>query len=211
MTGVEDDARPALHDLVDVLLDSATEPVVATVSAIVDEVVQIDAPLDHSGRRVLPMPSEGGLMVWRGARDMQQAPITVLEAERSPSPAWRVRLAGPGVRCQRRSFVRADVNLPVVLRHGEDLYEITALDLSEGGMRGHSRELLPLMSGEPVTVEFTMDGSGVAQPARLARVRHGIAGQSVDLGIAFTDMDIRKADRMRRFVFDQLREHRSRS
>lgn len=211
MTGVEDDGRPALHDLVDVLLDSATEPVVATVSQVAAEVVHIDAPVDHSGRRVLPMPSEGGLMVWRGAREMQQAPITVLETEGPPLAAWRVRLTGLGVRCQRRAFVRADVNLPVVLHHGKDLHEITALDLSEGGMRGRARELPPLTTGEPVTLEFTVDGSGVALPARLVRIRREAVGQSVDLGLAFTGMDIRQADRMRRFVFDQLREHRARS
>lgn len=207
MTDV-DDGRPAQQDLVDVLLDSATEALVATVTRVDGDTVLIDAPVHHSGRVVLPSPGEGGLMIWRGARAMQQAPMAVLDVTRPPSPVWKVHLTEPGVPCQRRTFVRADTNLAVLLRHGQDVHAATAIDLSEGGMRCRTQDPLPLGSGEQVSVEVTMDGEATEFSARLVRVRH-TDGMPTDVGLSFTGMRIADADRVRRFVFEQLRRQRS--
>jgi PilZ domain len=205
-----EDPRPARQDLVDVLLDSATEPVVTTVREVTDVAVLLEAPTDRAGRLVLPAPDEGGLLIWRGARAMMQAPVTVVDVQRRPAPSWSLRLNAVGMPCQRRSFVRATVAMPAVLHHGEDRYEATAVDLSEGGMRCRTKGPLPVMSGTDVTAELTVDGACVTLAARLTRVRHGERGMPTDVGLTFTGLKIRDADRMRRIVFDQLRRERAR-
>jgi hypothetical protein len=51
--------------------------------------------------------------------------------------------------------VRADANLPVVLRHPDADVEITAVDLSEGGMRCSTRAEAAVKAGDSVVAEFS--------------------------------------------------------
>src|SRR3569623_1375930 len=96
---------PDVNDLVDVMLDSRTEPLVALISAVGGDTVLLREPIDRSGHLVLPEAGESGLHVWGGGSTLRQAPIAVQETTRHPQPPWRVRLTAAAGRCQRRSFV----------------------------------------------------------------------------------------------------------
>ena len=57
---------PLVRDLVDVVLDTATEPLVTAVLRVAQDSLAVEAPVDRGGRLVLPEPRDGGLLVWRG-------------------------------------------------------------------------------------------------------------------------------------------------
>jgi hypothetical protein len=200
---------PDVNDLVDVMLDSRAEPLAALISAVGGDTVLLTEPIDRSGQFVLPETGDSGLLVWGGGSDLRQAPIAVLETNRRPEPTWRVRLTAAAGRCQRRSFVRADVNLPVVLRHPDADFEITAVDLSEGGMRCSTRAETTVTVGDSVVAEFS-PGRQLTVPATVARVRRGDKDRPTDLGLSFVGVTIGDADIIRRYVFSQLLEQRRR-
>jgi hypothetical protein len=200
---------PDVNDLVDVMLDSRAEPLAALISAVGGDTVLLTEPIDRSGQFVLPETGDSGLLVWGGGSDLRQAPIAVLETNRRPEPTWRVRLTAAAGRCQRRSFVRADVNLPVVLRHPDADFGITAVDLSEGGMRCSTRAETAVTVGDSVVAEFS-PGRQLTVPATVARVRRGDKDRPTDLGLSFVGVTIGDADIIRRYVFSQLLEQRRR-
>jgi hypothetical protein len=200
---------PDINDLVDVMLDSRTEPLAALISVVGGDTVLLREPIDRTGQFVLPEIGDGGLLVWGGGSNLRQAPIAVLETNRRPEPTWLVRLTAAAGRCQRRSFVRADVNLPVVLRHSDADLEGTAVDLSEGGMRCSTRAEAAVEVGAPVVATFGA-GRQLAVPATLARVRRGDKERPTELGLTFVGLTMADADTIRRYVFSQLLEQRRR-
>ena len=200
---------PLARDLVDVVLDASTEPLVAAVLRVAVDTLALEAPVDRGGRLVLPSPREGGLLVWRGAKDLLQAPVAVVETTRPPGPQWLLRLTGGASTCQRRSFVRADVQLPVLLHVERAEHEITALDLSEGGLRCSTREALGLSSGTAVEVGLELEDLSLRLTAEVVRARRTVPDAPLDLGLRFTDLSIQDADRLRRWIFAELRRQRA--
>jgi hypothetical protein len=201
---------PLVRDLVDVVLDASTEPLVTAVLRVGEDSLALEAPVDRGGRLVLPRPREGGLLVWRGEKDLLQAPVTVVGTTRSPGPQWLLRLISGATTCQRRSFVRADVQLPVLLRVERAEHEITALDISEGGLRCSTRDALGLSGGTAVEVGLVLDEDlQLRLPAEVVRARRTFPEAPLDLGLRFTGLSIKDADRLRRWIFAELRRQRA--
>jgi hypothetical protein len=200
---------PDVNDLVDVTLDSHSEPLAAVIGAVTGDIVLLGEPIDRTGRILLPETGELGLLVWGGGSRLRQAPIAVLETNRRPDPTWLIRLTAPAGRCQRRSFVRANVNLPVVVRHPDMDLEVTAVDLSEGGMRCNTRSDVGFTQGVSVIAEFDT-GRHLAVSATVARLHHGDEERPTELGLWFTGLNMADADDIRRYVFRRLHEHRRR-
>ena len=136
--------------------------------------------------------------------------MSVVEVTRLPAPQWRLRLVGDGSPCQRRSFVRADASLPVRLRVGRDEWEVTVLDVSEGGLRCSTDQPLPLSGGTSVEVRLELDDTlRLDLTAEVVRARRKDPALPLDLGLRFTDLPITDADRLRRWIFAELRRRRS--
>jgi hypothetical protein len=201
---------PLVRDLVDVVLDASTEPLVTAVLRVAVDSLALEAPVDRGGRLVLPPPRSGGLLVWRGAKDLTQAPVVVVETTRPPGPQWLLRVTGRATACQRRSFVRADVQLPVHLRVERTDHEVMALDISEGGLRCSTRAALGLSGGTSVEVGLDLGEELRLQlSAEVVRARHPVPEAPLDLGLRFTGLAIGDADRLRRWIFAELRRQRA--
>ena len=200
---------PDVNDLVDVTLDSRSEPLAAVVSAVTVESVLLAQPMDRSGRIMRPEAGESGLLVWGGGSKLRQAPIEVLETTGAPEPTWLVRPTGAAERAQRRSFVRANVSLPVLVRHATADLEITAVDLSEGGMRCYTGAEVAFERGDEVVAEF-VPGLTLAVPATVIRLHRGDEERPTELGLQFVELGMADADNIRRYVFRQLHEQRRR-
>jgi hypothetical protein len=201
---------PLVRDLVDVVLDASTEPLVTAVLDVAQDRLALEAPVDRGGRLVLPEPREGGLLVWRGAGDLMQAPVAVVHTTRPPGPQWLLRLTGSATPCQRRSFVRADVHLPVLLHVERASHDIVALDISEGGLRCSTREPLGIPSGTVAEVSLELgEQLQVRLSAEVVRARRTVPDAPLDLGLRFRDLSIQDADRLRRWIFGELRRQRA--
>ena len=122
---------------------------------------------------------------------------------------WELRVTGPAEHSQRRQAVRAGVQLPIRVHvDGTDTVGETA-DLSEAGVRailesfGHP----PLPGGVvPLTVHLE-DG---AVSARAEVVWHQTRGTRWWVSLRFLDLSEREQDRVRRRVFQAMREERAR-
>ena len=209
MAGTDLADLPDMNDLVDVMLDSRTEPLAAVITSVTGDTVLLGKPIDRTGRIVLPETGEGGLLIWGGGSNLRQAPIAVLETTRQPDPRWLVRLTAAAGRCQRRSFVRAEVSVPVVVRQPDTDFEAVAIDLSEGGLRCTTRAEPDLRIGDSVTAEFSA-GRPLSLPAAVARLRRGDNDRPTELGLSFAGLNMTDADDIRRYVFAQLLEQRRR-
>jgi hypothetical protein len=134
ITAFECPEGPDIKDIVDISLDSEAEPLVTMVEGNDRQEVTIEGPVNRAGRLVHPPIGTGGLLVWRPSGGLQQAPVTVVRVSRAHPIQWGLRFTGEATKCQRRTFVRADVFLPVLLTVAGEQVAATGVDLSEGGM-----------------------------------------------------------------------------
>ena len=124
---------PVIKDIVDISLDTQVEPLVTMVEGNDLEEAR-SRGLSRTGRLVNPPVGTGGLLVWRPGEGLQQAPITVVRVSWAHPSQWALRFTGAATKCQRRTFVRADVFLPVALTVSDERVAVTGVDLSEGGL-----------------------------------------------------------------------------
>ncbi len=150
-------------------------------------------------------------VLWLTADGARAVPAEVATVGRGIAPRWRLSVVGPAEAVQRRQAVRTRLALPMTaVVNGADVGgEI--LDLSEGGVRavveafGH-----PPLSGDVISVSVHLEGGDVTAPAEVVRhqqTRDGRWGVS----LRFVDLPEREQDRLRRCVFQALREERARN
>jgi hypothetical protein len=197
-----------VRDLVDITLDEPVDTFVAAVTAVTDEGLGLEAPTDATGRYVLPPVGMTGLMVWRGTGGLLEVPVTIAKVTPPPSPTWHVQLTGTPARRQRRAFVRTDILLPLVLHHEENSYAAVAVDISEGGLRCRVPDWPELAPGRTMNVELDV-GAPLTLAAHAVRVRPGAKEEPADVSLRFTGVRISDGDRIRQFVFTQLKLARS--
>jgi PilZ domain len=202
-----DAERPDVNDLVDITLDQVVEALATVVMSGSGNAFVLEAPVDRGGRFVLPTEEMPGLMVWRGSKFLLQVPVVVTDVTRPPRPSWRVEVRGTPARCQRRAFVRSQVDLKVTLRSPEGAWEVTGADLGEGGMRCVCVTHPELSSGDIVTAEFDA-GAKLVLEAKVVRLRSPGPGEPLDLGLQFTSVQIGQGDAIRSYVFAELQRRR---
>ncbi|MGY1728229.1 flagellar brake protein [Geodermatophilus sp. SYSU D01062] len=168
---------------------------------------------DASQRRVRLEPGETLELVWRGPEELRSVPAELLEVHGGDAPTWRLRLTGPASRGQRRAAVRAPLSLPVEVTAGGQRRSGTTRDLSEGGthclLDGEPDRTGALEPGGVVHVRLDVDGRAVAVKAEVVR-RHPREDKRPELSLRFIGLAERDEDLIRRRVFAELRELRSR-
>ena len=199
---------PDIKDIVDISLDSEVESLITRVEGIDSEELSIEAPVNRAGRLVSPPIGTCGLLVWGPGGRLQQAPVAIVRVTRTRPSHWGLRFTGAATKCQRRTFVRADVFLPVLLTVADEQVAVTGVDLSEGGLCCRvPKEVRPSVR-DSVQVAFDI-GVPLTVAADVVRVSPGNEDTHAELGLCFTDLSIENADRVRSYVFARLRELRA--
>lgn len=146
---------------------------------------------------------------WQRPEDMRSAPAEVLTVEPSPVLRWRLRLTGPAEVTQRRNAVRGRVVVPVEIGLGNMEHKGETADLSEAGTRVQfdGFGLLP-DPGASVDLRMEVDGATVVTKGEV--IRAVARGARWSLSIRFVGLDEKHEDRIRRRVFQALREERAR-
>jgi hypothetical protein len=145
---------------------------------------------------------------WREGPGGWALPAEVATVERGAVPRWHLTVTGPAEESQRREAVRARVARPVVLSvNGVDL-EGQSLDLSEAGTRivveAYGNPPLP---GTRLSVAVEVEDGMLTSPAEV--VRQQTRGSRWQLSLHFVDLPEKEQDRLRRRVFQALREERA--
>ena len=103
---------PDIKDIVDISLDTEVEPLVTMVEGNDLDGVTIEGPVSRTGRLVNPPVGTGGLLVWRPRRGTPAGARHRRTGQRAHPSQWALRFTGAATKCQRRTFVRADVFCP---------------------------------------------------------------------------------------------------
>jgi hypothetical protein len=146
---------------------------------------------------------------WQRPEDQRSAPAEVVAVEQGAVLRWRLRLTGPAEVTQRRAAVRGRVVVPAEVGLGSLELKGETGDLSEDGARinldGFGVQPEP---GESVDLRIELDGGVVVAKAEVIRVAS--RGARWSLSTRFLDVQERDQDRIRRRVFQALREERAR-
>jgi hypothetical protein len=146
---------------------------------------------------------------WKSGRDTRSLPAEVISAEAEPVPRWRLRSTGPAGVSQRRQAVRGRVALPVEIGHANVEMTGETVDLSEYGVRAQC-EGMGVPPGPGTMLDLVLQFEDGPMIAKGEVQRFQARGARWLLSIRFVDLPERDGDRVRRRVFQALREERAR-
>ncbi|WP_029430645.1 PilZ domain-containing protein [Blastococcus sp. URHD0036] len=146
---------------------------------------------------------------WKGPDGGRALLASVAHVEYGAAPRWHLAVTAPAEDRQRRIAVRCRLSLPVtVTLRGTDLPGRTQ-DISEAGIRvliegfGHQPD-----PGTVLGVDLGLEDGPERYRAEIVRV-HQNRGQDWLMSLRLVDPEERDQDRLRRRVFQALREERA--
>jgi hypothetical protein len=147
-------------------------------------------------------------LYWVGGNEERTLGGEVSSIEVGPEPRWHISVSGMAERSQRRKAVRARVGVDVLIPWAGGQMTGVTVDLSEGGMRALMDGWgLPPEPGTKSQVTLTVDDALVHLHGSI--VWTSIRGAQWLLAMQFLDVPEEAADRLRRRVFQALRDERA--
>jgi PilZ domain len=155
-------------------------------------------------------PGDAVELYWVSGYEERTLPARITQIESGLETRWALAPTGPAQRSQRRKAVRAVIALPVVMPWAGASITGTTVDLSEGGLKALVDGWgLPPESGSRTTLTLTLDDGVLDLPGEV--VWHADRGAQWLIAVKFHELPERTGDRLRRRVFQALREERSRT
>ena len=197
--------RPEESGSADVTLVSRGLTVTASVEVSSTGLVVVRPAGDPSDGEI--QPGDPVELYWIGGEEERTLGGTVSSIEAGPDARWHIAVSGFAERSQRRKAVRARVEVEVIIPWAGGQMTGVTVDLSEGGIRA-------LMDGwglppEPDTrtqLTLSIDDALLHLPGRI--VWTSIRGAQWLLAVQFLDVPDSAGDRLRRRVFQALRDER---
>jgi PilZ domain len=200
--------RPEQSSKADVTLVTRGITVAACV-VVSNEIALVVAPQGEGAVwKTAVKPGDPVELFWVGGYEELTLPAKIRKVEEGEEPRWHLAPTGPVARSQRRRAVRAWVELPVVLPWAGATLTGKTLDLSEAGARvAVDGWGLPPERGIHTEVSISLEDKSVLD-LRCEIVRNQTRGAQWILAMRFLDVAERDEDRLRRRVFQALRENR---
>jgi c-di-GMP-binding flagellar brake protein YcgR len=147
-------------------------------------------------------------LFWKTSDAQRALPAEVTDVEQGPVIRWRMRATGPAEASQRRKAVRGRVALPVTVEYGSVELNGETVDLSEAGLRAEFEGLgAPPEAGAKLDLFFKLEDGPVKTKAEVVRTQ--ARGARWVMSIRFANIQEKDQDRVRRRVFQALREERA--
>jgi hypothetical protein len=147
---------------------------------------------------------------WKTSDTQRAVPAEVTEVEQEPVVRWRMRTTGPAADSQRRKAVRGRVSVPVTAEYGAVDLKGTTADLSEAGLRAEFEGFgVPPEAGTKLDLTVSLEDGVIKTRAEVVRTQ--TRGARWVMSIRFVDIQEKTQDRVRRRVFQALREERARA
>jgi c-di-GMP-binding flagellar brake protein YcgR len=147
---------------------------------------------------------------WKGPEDQRAMPAEVLSVEHfGELIRWRLQITGPAEVSQRRKAVRGRVKVRVEAGLGSVELKGETVDLSEAGLRANFEGFGVLPdSGAGLDLLVHLEDGPIKTKAEVVRAQ--ARGAQWLMSIRFLNIQERDQDRVRRRVFQALREERAR-
>jgi hypothetical protein len=173
------------------------------------DVIVVRPSVGEFVEQVVVKPGDVVEVFWKAGEGQRALPAEVSEVETSGVIIrWRLRATGPAEHSQRRKAVRGRVAVPVVAKYaGNDLNGET-IDLSEAGLRANFDGFgIPPEGREQLDLTIRLEEGPITAKAEV--VRNQARGATWLMSIRFTKIEERDQDKVRRRVFQALREERA--
>jgi hypothetical protein len=185
--------------------------------------VSVSSRVEHVGAGVMSVrPSVGSYVdevvvkvgdrvdvFWKGPEDTRCLPAEVLSVEHGAFVRWRLQITGEAEVTQRRTAVRGKLKVAVEAGVGAVELKGETVDLSENGVRANFEGFgIPPEPGQSLDLALSLEDGMVKTKAEVVRVQ--ARGAAWLMSIRFLNIDERDQDRVRRRVFQALREERAR-
>ncbi|TFV45406.1 PilZ domain-containing protein [Blastococcus sp. TF02A-35] len=210
MTSVPGVDHPAEQTGADIRLTSANISISARVEVVHDGVISVRPSTSEYVNQSVVSPGDLVEVYWMTADGHRALPAEVLDVEGGGAVVrWRLTITGPAEHSQRRMAVRGRIVVPVTCQvDGTELTGET-VDISESGTRAQFEGFgLAPEPGAPVSVVVQLeDGPVRAQGEVIRMVARGARWM---LSLSFLQIEEKEQDRIRRRVFQALREERAR-
>jgi c-di-GMP-binding flagellar brake protein YcgR len=202
--------HPEVDSEADITLTGRGISVSSRVEYATESVVTVRPSTGDYVESVVAKPGDAVEVFWRHDEEGRSFPAEVTDVEEDAVLRWTMTVTGKAEHSQRRRAVRARVNVPVkaLYQGGTELIG-DAIDMSENGMRA-------LIDGwglppEPgMKVDLTLDLGDGSMKVVGEVLRQQSRGARWLMSIRFLGLQEKEEDRLRRRVFQALREERAR-
>jgi hypothetical protein len=147
-------------------------------------------------------------LFWKTEDSQRALPAEVTGVEQGAVIRWRMRATGPAEPSQRRKAVRGRVVVPVQAEYGSIDLKGETVDLSEAGLRAEFEGFgAPPEAGAKLDLILSLEEGALKTKAEVVRTQ--ARGARWVMSIRFLGIEERDQDRVRRRVFQALREERA--
>jgi hypothetical protein len=210
MTSVPGVDHPEEQSEADVTLTGRGISVSSRVEFVNDGVIVVRPSVGDYVQQIVVAVGNEVEVFWKGPEDQRMVPARVASVEQGAVVRWRLEMTGEAEVSQRRKAVRARVTVPIEAGYGSVEMTGETVDLSENGMRATLDGFgVPPEPGSMMDVVITLDDGEVKMKAQV--IRQQARGARWLMSIRFIDIEERDGDRLRRRVFQALREERARA
>jgi hypothetical protein len=210
MSSVPGVDHPEEQSEADVTLTGRGVSVSARVEFVDDGVIVVRPSIGEFSDQAVARVGDVAEVFWRTPEENRAVPAEVESAETGAVVRWRLRMTGPAEQSQRRKAVRARVKLEVEVAMGGYDYTGEVVDLSEAGMRVQLDGFgLAPPTGARLVLAVNLEDGELKTKAQVVRAQD--RGSRWLMSLQFLDLEERDGDRIRRRVFQALREERART
>jgi hypothetical protein len=194
----------------DVSLAGRGISVSSRVELVTGDVVVVRPSAGEFVEQAVVRPGDVVEVFWKSKDTRRAMPAEVLDVETGAVVRWRLRTTGPAEESQRRTAVRGRVGVPVTAGIGPVDLTGETVDLSENGMRAQFEGfgVLP-EAGASLDLVFQLEDGEIRTKAEVVRTQ--ARGARWLMSIRFLNIQEKDQDRVRRRVFQALREERAKS
>jgi c-di-GMP-binding flagellar brake protein YcgR len=210
MTSVPGVDHPEEQTEVEVVLSGRGISVSARVEVVGNDAVSVRPSAGDYVDQVVVQPGDVVDIYWKGQDSQRSFPAEVTDVDHGGAfIRWRMRITGPAEDSQRRSAVRGRVNVPAQVDYGSIQLRGTTVDLSEAGMRAEFDGYgAPPEAGAGLELTLSLEDGVMRTKAEVVRTQ--ARGAQWVMSIRFVNIEEKNQDRLRRRVFQALREERAR-
>jgi hypothetical protein len=209
MTGEPGVDHPEEQSEAEVTLTGRGISVSTRVEFVGDGVITVRPSVGEYVEQIVAATGDRVEVFWKAGEETRALPAEVLSAEAGAAPRWRLQVTGPSEVSQRRQAVRGRVSLPVEMGFGNVELTGETVDVSENGLRAAADGLgAPPEPGSTLDLVLQLEDGPLRVKGEVVRFQARSARWL--LSIRFRDMQEKDGDRVRRRVFQALREERAR-
>ncbi|TYP86515.1 flagellar brake protein [Blastococcus xanthinilyticus] len=209
MSSVPGVDHPAEQTEAEVRLAGSNVAVSARVEVVHEGVISVRPSAGEYVADTVVQPGDPVEVFWKGDDGYRALPADVLDVQQGAVVRWRLTVTGPAEHSQRRAAVRGQVTVPVQATYGGVDLEGKTLDVSEAGIRAQFEGFgLAPEAGTTLALTIAFEDGPLRTRAEVIRLQ--TRATRWIMSIRFVDIPEREQDRVRRRVFQALREERAR-